>query len=202
MRMDKLTTKFQQALADAQSMALGLDHGFIEPQHLLLALIDQEDGGTRSLLARANVRVPALSQALHKALENSPKVEGQGGEIGISRELNNLLNLTDKEATKRGDQFVASELFLLALTGDKGETGRLFKEHGGTRRSPTSGSRSQRFASPARYVRRRHATMTVRSSPWQACGHASRRLRSRSVAALSAPDSARKSRPSVHWERQ
>jgi ATP-dependent Clp protease ATP-binding subunit ClpB len=135
MRMDKLTTKFQQALADAQSTALGLDHGFIEPQHVLLALIDQEDGGTRSLLARANVRVPALSQALHKALEQMPRVEGQGGEIGISRDLNNLLNLTDKEATKRGDQFVASELFLLALTGDKGDTGRLFKEQGGTRQA-------------------------------------------------------------------
>src|SRR5690349_1749399 len=133
MRMDKLTTKFQQALADAQSMALGLDHGFIEPQHVLLALIDQDDGSTKSLLARAGVRVPALSQALQKALEKMPKVEGQGGEIGISRELNNVLNLTDKEATKRGDQFIASELFLLALTGDKGETGRLLKENGGNR---------------------------------------------------------------------
>ena len=85
MRMDKLTTRFQQALADAQSTALGLDHGFIEPQHVLLALIDQEDGGTKSLLARANVRVPALSAALQKSLERMPKVEGQGGEIGISR---------------------------------------------------------------------------------------------------------------------
>src|SRR5690349_14613959 len=135
MRMDKLTTKFQQALADAQSMALGLDHGFIEPQHVLLALIDQDDGSTKSLLARAGVRVPALSQALQKALERMPKVEGQGGEIGISRDLNNVLNLTDKEATKRGDQFIASELFLLALTQDKGETGRLLKENGGTRQA-------------------------------------------------------------------
>ena len=135
MRMDKLTTKFQQALADAQSTALGLDHGFIEPQHVLLALLDQDDGSTKSLLARASVRVPALSQALHKALERMPKVEGQGGEMGISRDLNNLLNLTDKEATKRGDQFIASELFLLALTGDKSDTGRLFKEHGATRQA-------------------------------------------------------------------
>jgi ATP-dependent Clp protease ATP-binding subunit ClpB len=133
MRMDKLTTKFQQALADAQSMALGLDHGFIEPQHVLLALIDQDDGGTKSLLAKAGVRVPALANSLQKALENLPKVEGQGGEIGISRDLNNVLNLTDKEATKRGDQFIASELFLLALTGDKGEAARLLKEAGGTR---------------------------------------------------------------------
>ena len=136
MRIDRLTTKFQQALADAQSVALGLDNGFIEPQHVLLALIDQQDGGTRSLLARASVRVPALSQALQKSIEGLPKVEsddGRGGEISISRDLNNLLNLTDKEATKRGDQFIASELFLYALTQDKGETGRLLKEHGGTR---------------------------------------------------------------------
>jgi len=133
--MDKLTTKFQQALADAQSMALGLDHGFIEPQHVLLALIDQDDGSTKSLLSKAGVRVPALANALQKSLENMPKVEGQGGEIGISRDLNNVLNLTDKEATKRGDQFIASELFLLALTGDKSDTGRLLKENGGTRQA-------------------------------------------------------------------
>jgi ATP-dependent Clp protease ATP-binding subunit ClpB len=131
--MDKLTTKFQQALADAQSMALGLDHGFIEPQHVLLALIDQDDGSTKSLLSRAGVRVPALANALQKSLERLPKVEGQGGEITISRDLNNVLNLTDKEATKRGDQFIASEMFLLALTQDKGETGRLLKEAGATR---------------------------------------------------------------------
>ena len=135
MRIDKLTTKFQQALADAQSTALGLDHGFIEPQHVLLALIDQDDGGTKSLLGRASVRVPALAQALHQSLERMPRVEGQGGEIGISRDLNNLLNLTDKEATKRGDQFIASELFLLALANDKGDTGKLLKEHGGTRQA-------------------------------------------------------------------
>jgi ATP-dependent Clp protease ATP-binding subunit ClpB len=135
MRLDKLTTKFQQALADAQSMALGNDNGFIEPQHLLAALLAQEDGGTSSLLARAGANVPALRTALTKAIGRLPKVEGQGGEISISRDLNNLLNLTDKEATKRGDQFIASELFLLALTDDKSETGRLVKEHGLTRKA-------------------------------------------------------------------
>jgi ATP-dependent Clp protease ATP-binding subunit ClpB len=133
MRFDKLTTKFQQALADAQSLALGNDAGFIEPQHLLAALLAQEDGGTTSLLARAGVAVPRLQAALRQAIERLPKVEGTGGEIGISRDLNNLLNLTDKEATKRGDQFIASELFLLALADDKGPTGRLLKEHGLTR---------------------------------------------------------------------
>ncbi len=135
MRIDKLTTKFQQALADAQSMALGNDSGFIEPQHLLSALLDQEDGGTGSLLARAGVNVPALKTALGKAISRLPKVEGQGGEISVSRDLGNLLNVTDKIAIKRGDQFIASELFLLALVDDKGDTGRLLKEHGLTKKA-------------------------------------------------------------------
>src|SRR6201997_3202909 len=135
MRLDKLTTKFQQALADAQSLALGSDNGFIEPQHVLAALLSQEDGGTEALLQRAGVNVPPLKAAVTKAISRLPKVEGQGGEIGVSRELNNLLNLTDKEATKRGDQFIASELFLLALADDKSETGRLAKEHGLTRKA-------------------------------------------------------------------
>ncbi len=133
MRLDKLTTKFQQALADAQSLALGQDHPFIEPQHVLLALINQEDGSTGSLLARAGVNVGALKADLQKSLQRLPKVEGTGGEITLSRDLVNLLNLTDKEAQKRGDQYIASELFLLALTEDKGETGRLFKQHGASR---------------------------------------------------------------------
>src|SRR5438093_6193321 len=130
MRVDKLTTKFQQALADAQSMALAADNGFIEPQHLLLALLNQDDGGTASLLSRAGVNVPPLKASLEKAIARMPKVEGQGGEITLSRDLNNLLNLTDKIATKRGDQFIASELFLLALADDKGDTGRMLKEFG------------------------------------------------------------------------
>jgi ATP-dependent Clp protease ATP-binding subunit ClpB len=135
MRFDKLTTKLQQALADAQSLALGHDNGFIEPQHLLAALLAQEDGGTSSLLARAGVNVPRLSTGLRTEINNLPKVSGTGGEITISRDLNNLLNLTDKEATKRGDQFIASELFLLALTDDKSATGRLLKDNGLTRGS-------------------------------------------------------------------
>ncbi len=111
MRIDKLTTKFQQALADAQSLALANDAGFIEPQHLMLALVNQEDGGTASLLQRAGANVPPLRKALEESIRRLPRVEGQGGEIGISRDLNNLLNLTDKEAARRGDQFIASELF-------------------------------------------------------------------------------------------
>src|SRR5450759_5011489 len=133
MRFDKFTTKFQQAFADSQSLAVGRDNPYIEPQHLLLALLDQEDGGTVSLLARAGVNVPALKIALTSAIGRLPKVEGQGGEVNVSRELSNLFNLTDKEAQKLGDQFIASEMFLLALTQDKGDTVRLIKQHGGTR---------------------------------------------------------------------
>ncbi|MFO1321876.1 MAG: ATP-dependent chaperone ClpB [Burkholderiales bacterium] len=133
MRFDKLTTKFQQALADAQSLAVGRDCGYIEPQHLLLALLQQEDGATASILQRAGVNVPALTTDLRGAVDRLPKVEGTGGEINVSRELGALLNVTDKEAQKRNDQFIASEMYLLALTGDKGETGRLLKQHGGTK---------------------------------------------------------------------
>lgn len=133
MRLDKFTTKFQQALGDAQSIALGKDHPFIEPQHLLLSLLQQEDGSTVSLLQRAGVNVNPLREALVKSLGRMPKIEGGGGEINISRDLNNLLNLTDKEAQKHGDQFIASEMFLLALLEDKGETGLLLKQHGANR---------------------------------------------------------------------
>jgi ATP-dependent Clp protease ATP-binding subunit ClpB len=130
MRFDKFTTKFQQAVADAQSIAVGQDNQFIEPGHLLLALLNQDDGGTASLLQRAGVNVPPLKAALEKAVARLPKVEGTGGEVQIGRDLSNLLNLTDKHAQKRGDQFIASEMFLLALCEDKNETGRLLKEHG------------------------------------------------------------------------
>ncbi len=135
MRFDKFTTKFQQAVSDAQSLAVGNDNQMIEPQHLLLALLNQDDGSTTSLLARAGVNGAALKTALEKAVSRLPKVEGTGGEVTIGRDLGNLLNLTDKEAQKANDQFVASEMFLLALTGDKGDTGRMFKEHGAQRRA-------------------------------------------------------------------
>jgi ATP-dependent Clp protease ATP-binding subunit ClpB len=135
MRIDRLTTKFQQALADAQSLAVGADHQFIAPAHLLAALLAQEDGGTASLLSRAGVNVARLRDGLKGVIGRLPKVEGHGGDVQLSRELTSLLNVTDKEAQKRGDQYVASELFVLALTEDKGEAGRLLKEAGGSRRS-------------------------------------------------------------------
>ena len=130
MRFDKLTTKFQQAINDAQSIAVGNDNASIEPQHLLAALLNQEDGGTASLLARAGTNLAPLKSALQQALANLPKVEGNAGEVAISRDLNNLLNVTDKLAQKRNDSYIASEMFLLALADDKGETGRLLKQAG------------------------------------------------------------------------
>ena len=135
MRFDKFTTKFQQAIADAQSIAVGRDNSYIEPTHLLLALLNQDDGSTASLLQRAGVNVAPLKSALEKLVDRLPKVQGTGGEVQIGRDLGNLLNLTDKEAQKRGDQFIASEMFLLALTEDKGDAGRLLKEHGVQRKA-------------------------------------------------------------------
>ncbi|TSA22120.1 MAG: ATP-dependent chaperone ClpB [Betaproteobacteria bacterium] len=133
MRFDKLTTPFQQAIQDAQSLALGNDNPYIEPLHVLAALLNQAEGGARALLQRAGVRVPALLTAIQKALDQLPKVEGDHAEAQASRELTTLFNLTDKEATKRGDAFIASELFLLAAVADKGDAGRIFKQHGADR---------------------------------------------------------------------
>lgn len=130
MRFDKLTTKFQQAISDAQSIALGADNTAIEPQHLLLALLNQEDGSTASLLARAGVQLNPLKNSLNTAINELPKSSAASGEIAISRDLNNLLNLTDKLSQKRGDAYIASEMFLLALADDKGEVAKLLKQNG------------------------------------------------------------------------
>ncbi len=130
MRMDKLTTKFQLALADAQSLALGRDNQFIEPVHLILALLDQEGGSVRHLLTRAGVNVNALRSKLGEALERLPQVEGAGGDVQVSNDLGRMLNLTDKLAQKRGDQFISSELFVLAALKDRGELGRRLKDSG------------------------------------------------------------------------
>jgi len=132
-RFDKLTTKFQQAINDAQSIALGADNTAIEPLHLLQALLSQEDGSTASLLARAGVQLNQLKSGLNAAIANLPKSPDASGEIAISRDLNNLLNVTDKLAQKRGDAYIASEMFLLALADDKGEAGKLLKQNGLTK---------------------------------------------------------------------
>ena len=135
MRTDKLTTKFQQALSDAQSLAVGADQQFIEPAHVLLALVNQDDGAAASLLARAGAQVPRLKTELKNAIERLPKVEGHGGDVQVSRTLSQLLNLADKEAQKRGDEYIASEMFLLAAIDDKGEAGRALKESGVNRKA-------------------------------------------------------------------
>jgi ATP-dependent Clp protease ATP-binding subunit ClpB len=120
MRQDKLTSKFQQALADAQSLALGRDHQFMEPAHVLLAMLDSQGGGVRPLLLKAGVDTNKLRSELQAMLDRLPKVEGTPGEIHVSNDLNRLLNVTDKLAQQRGDQFISSELFVLAAFDDRG----------------------------------------------------------------------------------
>jgi ATP-dependent Clp protease ATP-binding subunit ClpB len=133
MRQDKLTTKLQEALADAQSQAVGNDNQYMEPAHLLVALLQQEDGGARSLLQRAGVNVGGLEKSLKESLGRLPKVSGHGGQVQVSRDLLGVLNMADKEAQKHGDQFIASEMVLLALTEDKSDAGKLAREAGLTR---------------------------------------------------------------------
>jgi len=128
--MDKLTSKFQMALADAQSMAVGRDNQFIEPAHLMLALLDQDGGTVRPLLDKAGVNVNLLRSQLGRELDRLPKVEGTGGEVHVSNELAKLLNVTDKLAQKRGDQYISSELFVLAAAEDKGPLGTMLRDCG------------------------------------------------------------------------
>jgi ATP-dependent Clp protease ATP-binding subunit ClpB len=135
MRQDKLTTKFQEALADAQSIAVGNDHQYIEPLHVLAAMLRDAEGAGRSVLARAGVNVQPLTAAVDAALKRLPQVTGNEGQVQIGRDLVGLLNQADKEAQKRGDAYIASEMFLLALADEKGEAGRLAREHGLARRS-------------------------------------------------------------------
>ena len=133
MRMDKLTTKFQEALSDAQTLALGADHAYIEPAHLLLAMLRQADGPS-ALLARAGVNVGGLTAATEALVKRLPEVQGQD-QVQPSAELGKLLQVTEKEAIKRGDAFIASELFLLAITESKGELARVGNEQGLSRKS-------------------------------------------------------------------
>ena len=133
MRQDKLTTKFQEALGEAQSLALAHDNQVIEPVHILAAMLADGEGSSRSLLERAGVNVQSLTREVNAAVERLPKVSGTGGDVQISRDLMNLLNLTEKEAMKRGDEFISTEMLLLALTEDRSEAGRLAKNAGLTR---------------------------------------------------------------------
>lgn len=131
MRMDKLTSKFQMALADAQSLALGRDNGFIEPEHLMKALLDQQGGSCRPLLTKAGVNIALLRTLIDQALEKLPKVSGTGGDIHISNALNRLLNLTDKLAQQRKDNFISSELFVLAAITEESALSKMLKQAGG-----------------------------------------------------------------------
>ena len=133
MRMDKLTSRFQSALADAQSLAVGRDNQFIEPAHLLLAMIDAEGSGVRPLLLKAGVDAGKLRTALSAILDGLPKVEGTGGDVQVSNDLGRLLNVTDKLAQKRGDQFISSELFVLAAFEDRGAVAKALKDARATR---------------------------------------------------------------------
>ncbi|HXH04575.1 MAG TPA: ATP-dependent chaperone ClpB [Candidatus Competibacteraceae bacterium] len=130
MRMDKLTSKFQMALAEAQSLALGRDHQFIEPVHVMTALLDQQGGTVRPLLAQADVNVNLLRSQLGEALDRLPQVHGTGGDVQISQGLLRLLNLTDKLAQKRKDAYIASELFVLAALEEGGPLADMLRKAG------------------------------------------------------------------------
>ena len=135
MRMDKLTSKFQLALTDAQSLAVGRDHQFLEPIHVLSAMFQQDGGSVRPLLARVGVNDKALSDLLSKALADQPQVQGQAGEVHLSQQTSRIINVADKLAQQRGDSFISSDLFLLALIKDKDKAGVLLREAGATKES-------------------------------------------------------------------
>jgi ATP-dependent Clp protease ATP-binding subunit ClpB len=135
MRQDKLTTKFQEALGEAQSIALGNEHQYIEPVHVLAGMLRADDSGARSLLQRAGANVAALTREVETAIKGLPQVSGTDGQVQVSRELVALLNQSDKEAQKRGDAYIASEMFLLALADDKGPAGRIAREQGLNRKA-------------------------------------------------------------------
>ncbi|CAK0765847.1 chaperone protein ClpB (fragment) [Gammaproteobacteria bacterium] len=135
MRMERMTSKFQMALADAQSLAVGRDHSFIEPIHLLVALLDQEGGSVRHLLAQADVRVNQLRSTLGDTLDRMPTVSGPAGDVHISNELARLLNQTDRLAQTRKDAYVSSELFVLAAVEDLGQLGDLLRRAGASKGS-------------------------------------------------------------------
>ncbi len=133
MRMDKLTSKFQMALSDAQSLAVGQDHQFIEPVHVMVALLDQQGGSVRGLLTKAGVNVNLLRSQLGDALDRLPRVEGSGGDVHVGQELAKLFNITDKLAQKRNDQYISSELYVLAAMDDKSPLKTIMETAGGVR---------------------------------------------------------------------
>jgi len=133
MRLDKLTSKFQMALADAQSLAVGQDHQFIEPSHVMVALLDQQGGSVRGLLTKAGANVNLLRSQLGEAIDRLPRVEGAGGDVHFSNDLGKLFNITDKLAQKRDDQYISSELFVLAALDDSSPLKGIFEQAGAVR---------------------------------------------------------------------
>lgn len=132
MRFDKLTAKFQQALQDAQSLALGQDAGYLEAVFILKALLNDNDSGCAALLTQAGANVAQVKQQVDSTINGLPRVSGQGGEILPSTELQHILNLMDKAAIKRNDAYIASELFLLGAVQENGQCGRILKQAGVT----------------------------------------------------------------------
>ena len=133
MRTDRLTAKFQDALSDAQSLAVGRDHQFIEPIHIVVAMMSQDGGSIRPLFTSAGINVNQLANSLNQALEQLPGVEGVGGDVQVSNGLNRLFNITDKLAQKRKDQFISSELFILAALEVSDTLTDLLKQAGATK---------------------------------------------------------------------
>ncbi|MBC7192233.1 ATP-dependent chaperone ClpB [Marinobacter sp.] len=130
MRIDKLTSKLQNALADAQSIAVGKDHNFIEPVHLMQALLDQQGSSIKPLIKQAGAEPGRIRQAIAQEIENLPEVKGSAGDVSMSNDMGRLFNIADKLAQQRNDQFVSSELMLLAALEDRGSLGRVLREHG------------------------------------------------------------------------
>ncbi len=142
MRMDKMTSKFQQALADAQSLAVGRDHQFIEPAHLMVALLDQQGGSVRHLLTQADVNVNLFRSQLGEILDKIPQVQGMAGDVHVSNDLGRLLNVTDKLAQQRKDSYISSELFILAALEDTGGLGALLRKAGASKQPPGRGHKT------------------------------------------------------------
>lgn len=135
MRMDKLTSKFQMAIADGQSIAVGRDHQFIEPLHIMAALLDQEGGSIPHLLNKADVNIAGLRSALGAALDALPQVSGTDGDVHLSNDAGRVLNVCDKLSQKRKDKFISSELFVLAALETKGTLGDLLRNNGAAKGS-------------------------------------------------------------------
>ena len=135
MRLDKLTSKFQEALGEAQSLALASDHQYIESEHLLLAMLQQNESSAKALINRTGGNVAALEKAVQALIAKLPQVQGTGGDVQVGRSLSAHLNLTEKEASKRGDDYIAGELFLLVIADDKGDLGKAIKSAGISRKT-------------------------------------------------------------------